>query len=280
MLEFTQTTYNSVTGEPRFGRRYHAMFGQRWGVQLNPNFRCANRTASFTLLSIPVRNSVHRHDFYVDLAPSLRKRMERQEPVCGSVDVPLTEEGESEATRGGELIAAAGILPDRLHTSLLRRVIHTAQIGLAAADREWIPVERSWRLKQRHCGEGCRAWTKPRSGTSSAASSSGSGAAPRLTPTEARPRAESLEDVLRAPLLVRQHRPRPPSRQSDPGRRPRQLAPGQRETPRPDRRRRSRRPQHPPASPGLRPRRRLKHLPPAAATFTAAIEAVKNQSKR
>ena len=70
----------------------------------------------------------------------------------GWVDVPLTEKGRGEATRGGELLKERGLLPDIVHTSLLRRAIMTANLALDAADRHWIPVKRSWRLNERHYG--------------------------------------------------------------------------------------------------------------------------------
>ena len=70
----------------------------------------------------------------------------------GWVDVPLTEKGQGEARRGGEQLVEAGILPDVVHTSLLRRAITTAGLALDAADRHWIPVKRSWRLNERHYG--------------------------------------------------------------------------------------------------------------------------------
>ena len=70
----------------------------------------------------------------------------------GWVDVPLSETGEQEARRGGELLRAEGLLPDVVHTSLLRRAITTAGIALDLADRHWIPVSRSWRLNERHYG--------------------------------------------------------------------------------------------------------------------------------
>ena len=70
----------------------------------------------------------------------------------GWVDVDLTEKGRAEATRGGQLMKEAGILPDCLHTSLLRRAINTAHIALGACDRHWIPVIRNWRLNERHYG--------------------------------------------------------------------------------------------------------------------------------
>lgn len=70
----------------------------------------------------------------------------------GWVDVPLSEKGREEAKHGGELMKEEGILPDLLFTSLLRRAITTANIALDAADRHWIPVERNWRLNERHYG--------------------------------------------------------------------------------------------------------------------------------
>jgi 2,3-bisphosphoglycerate-dependent phosphoglycerate mutase len=70
----------------------------------------------------------------------------------GWADVGLSAGGEDEARRGGELLVAHGLLPDVVHTSLLRRAIDTAQISLDVADRQWIPVRRSWRLNERHYG--------------------------------------------------------------------------------------------------------------------------------
>ncbi|WP_456248049.1 phosphoglyceromutase [Longispora urticae] len=70
----------------------------------------------------------------------------------GWVDVDLTEKGEAEAKRAGELLRSADVLPDVLHTSLQRRAIRTAELALDAADRHWIPVHRSWRLNERHYG--------------------------------------------------------------------------------------------------------------------------------
>jgi len=70
----------------------------------------------------------------------------------GWVDVGLTETGVTEARRGGELLAAAATLPTVVHTSVQRRAIRTAELALAACDRQWIPVRRSWRLNERHYG--------------------------------------------------------------------------------------------------------------------------------
>jgi 2,3-bisphosphoglycerate-dependent phosphoglycerate mutase len=70
----------------------------------------------------------------------------------GWVDVDLSEKGVAEAKRGGQLLMDAGLLPDVVHTSLLRRAITTANLALDVADRHWIPVKRSWRLNERHYG--------------------------------------------------------------------------------------------------------------------------------
>jgi len=70
----------------------------------------------------------------------------------GWVDVDINDKGVAEAKRGAELLASEGLLPDKLHTSLLRRAIHTAYLALDGCDRHWIPVTRSWRLNERHYG--------------------------------------------------------------------------------------------------------------------------------
>jgi 2,3-bisphosphoglycerate-dependent phosphoglycerate mutase len=70
----------------------------------------------------------------------------------GWTDVPLSATGLDEAQHGGEQLRDAGLLPDVVHTSLLRRAISTANISLDVADRHWIPVRRSWRLNERHYG--------------------------------------------------------------------------------------------------------------------------------
>ena len=72
----------------------------------------------------------------------------------GWVDVELTEAGEAEAQAGGTLLAEEPGLDLRvLHTSLLTRAIRTAELALAAAGRSWLPVQRDWRLNERHYGD-------------------------------------------------------------------------------------------------------------------------------
>ena len=70
----------------------------------------------------------------------------------GWVDVRLTELGQKEARRAGELLVEHKLLPDVVHTSLLSRAIQTANAALDVADRLWIPAKRSWRLNERHYG--------------------------------------------------------------------------------------------------------------------------------
>jgi 2,3-bisphosphoglycerate-dependent phosphoglycerate mutase len=70
----------------------------------------------------------------------------------GWVDVPLSDKGRAEAVRGAQLMTDRQILPDVLHTSVLRRAIATAQLCLDGIDRHWVPVRRSWRLNERHYG--------------------------------------------------------------------------------------------------------------------------------
>ncbi|MEI9964138.1 MAG: 2,3-diphosphoglycerate-dependent phosphoglycerate mutase [Caulobacteraceae bacterium] len=70
----------------------------------------------------------------------------------GWVDVDLSERGEAEARRGGELLKAAGLQFDRAYTSVLTRAIRTLWFGLHGCGQAWIPVENDWRLNERHYG--------------------------------------------------------------------------------------------------------------------------------
>ena len=71
----------------------------------------------------------------------------------GWVDVDINEKGVQEAKNAATLLSSEGLLPDVLHTSLLRRAIHTAYLALDGCDRHWIPVKRNWRLNERHYGK-------------------------------------------------------------------------------------------------------------------------------
>ena len=67
-------------------------------------------------------------------------------------DVGLTEQGEREAKAAGELMRARGIDFDLCFTSFQTRAIKTLDIALEAMGRLWLPVEKDWRLNERHYG--------------------------------------------------------------------------------------------------------------------------------
>ncbi len=70
----------------------------------------------------------------------------------GWTDVELTAQGREEARRAGEQLLEAGIYPDFMFTSVLRRAIHTQQIAAAAMNLDWVPVIKDWHLNERHYG--------------------------------------------------------------------------------------------------------------------------------
>ena len=67
-------------------------------------------------------------------------------------DVDVTEQGAAEARAAGELMAAKGLDFDRTFTSLQTRAIKTLDLALEAMGRLWLPVEKHWRLNERHYG--------------------------------------------------------------------------------------------------------------------------------
>ena len=70
----------------------------------------------------------------------------------GWTDVDLSEVGRAEAVSAGRQLLAERLVFDVAHTSVLKRAIRTLWIMLDQLDRMWIPVERSWRLNERHYG--------------------------------------------------------------------------------------------------------------------------------
>jgi len=70
----------------------------------------------------------------------------------GWTDVDLSTQGRSEAAQAGRELAKEGLEPGLAFTSVLKRAIRTLWILLDEMDRMWIPVERSWRLNERHYG--------------------------------------------------------------------------------------------------------------------------------
>ena len=70
----------------------------------------------------------------------------------GWVDVDLTDQGVAEAVRCGEMIKAQGLAFDRAYTSVLTRAIRTCNMALRLSDQLFIPVQKDWRLNERHYG--------------------------------------------------------------------------------------------------------------------------------
>ena len=67
-------------------------------------------------------------------------------------DVDITEKGAEEARLAGEMMAAKGLDFDLCFTSVQTRAIKTLDIALEAMGRLWLPVEKNWRLNERHYG--------------------------------------------------------------------------------------------------------------------------------
>jgi len=70
----------------------------------------------------------------------------------GWTDVDLTPTGVSQAMSAGKLLKAEGYEFDLCFTSVLKRAVHTLWYALDEMDRTWLPVQKSWRLNERHYG--------------------------------------------------------------------------------------------------------------------------------
>jgi 2,3-bisphosphoglycerate-dependent phosphoglycerate mutase len=70
----------------------------------------------------------------------------------GWTDVDLSPRGVDEARAGGRVLRAEGYRFDLAFTSVLKRAIRTLWIALDELDQMWLPVEKSWRLNERHYG--------------------------------------------------------------------------------------------------------------------------------
>ena len=70
----------------------------------------------------------------------------------GWTDVDLSERGRAEALEAGRLLREGGYRFDLAYTSVLTRAIRTLWIALDTLDLMWIPVEKHWRLNERHYG--------------------------------------------------------------------------------------------------------------------------------
>ena len=76
----------------------------------------------------------------------------QQNLFTGWHDVPLSEKGLREAPDAGRKMAAAGLRFDVSHTSLLERAVLTNHLALQEIGQMWLPVQRHWRLNERHYG--------------------------------------------------------------------------------------------------------------------------------
>jgi 2,3-bisphosphoglycerate-dependent phosphoglycerate mutase len=76
----------------------------------------------------------------------------RENRFTGWTDVDLTAQGVEEARAAGRLLAAEGYDFDFTFTSVLKRAIRTLNLALGEMDRLWLPVEKDWRLNERHYG--------------------------------------------------------------------------------------------------------------------------------
>jgi 2,3-bisphosphoglycerate-dependent phosphoglycerate mutase len=76
----------------------------------------------------------------------------KENRFTGWTDVDLTDKGREEAKAAGQLLKAGGFDFDLVFTSVLKRAIRTSIIALDELDRLWLPVQRSWRLNERHYG--------------------------------------------------------------------------------------------------------------------------------
>jgi 2,3-bisphosphoglycerate-dependent phosphoglycerate mutase len=76
----------------------------------------------------------------------------KENRFTGWTDVDLSDKGRAEAATSGRLLKDAGFTFDIAYTSVLKRALRTCWIALDELDLLWIPVEKHWRLNERHYG--------------------------------------------------------------------------------------------------------------------------------
>jgi len=76
----------------------------------------------------------------------------KENRFTGWTDVDLTEQGIEEARNAGKILKEEGYDFDIVYTSVLKRALRTTWLCLEEMDRLWLPVEKSWRLNERHYG--------------------------------------------------------------------------------------------------------------------------------
>ena len=75
-----------------------------------------------------------------------------QNRFTGWTDVDLTERGVAEAREAGELLGREGFSFGKAYTSYLKRAVKTLDCVLDRMNLDWIPVEKTWRLNEKHYG--------------------------------------------------------------------------------------------------------------------------------
>ena len=76
----------------------------------------------------------------------------RENRFTGWTDVDLSDKGREEAAEAGRLLKEGNYVFDQAYVSVLKRAIRTLWITLDALDQMWLPVEKDWRLNERHYG--------------------------------------------------------------------------------------------------------------------------------
>ncbi|MFN7917634.1 MAG: 2,3-diphosphoglycerate-dependent phosphoglycerate mutase [Vicinamibacterales bacterium] len=76
----------------------------------------------------------------------------KENRFTGWTDVDLSDKGREEAAEAGRLLKEGGYAFDQAYVSVLKRAIRTLWIALDQLDQLWLPVEKSWRLNERHYG--------------------------------------------------------------------------------------------------------------------------------
>jgi len=76
----------------------------------------------------------------------------KENRFTGWTDVDLTEDGINEAIKAGKLLKSEGFKFEKAYTSYLKRANKTLNVILDQMDLDWIPVEKSWRLNEKHYG--------------------------------------------------------------------------------------------------------------------------------
>ena len=77
----------------------------------------------------------------------------KENRFTGWTDVDLTEKGIAEAEKAGETLKEYGFNFDKAYTSYLKRAVKTLNCVLDKMDLDWLPVEKNWRLNEKHYGD-------------------------------------------------------------------------------------------------------------------------------